>query len=341
MGTRVYIGGLPHPVEERDIDSLFRDVESFFRFYGELRMVSIKNGYGFVEFYDYRHAADAVYYLNGKELCGARVTVQPAKGSPRARGRGPPAGPSPRNGGDYGCNGFRSPRQSGRGDNPRPSRGPPIRTDYRLLVKNLPSRIGWKYLKGYMGHAGEVTYAGKRSQYANEGVVEFATYADMKNAIDKLDNSVLDGCRIRLIEDMGARRGSHHRSRSPSRSRSRSRSRRRPRSRSPTRGESSVTKCERDRSKSPDKSNERHEWSVTKGERDRPQSPDKSNERHRSKSRDKSAEPSKGPAHNGHRETNPRRDDRYVDMENGDCSSPDLDSSDESEHESGHESDYF
>lgn len=41
MGTRVYIGGLPYRVKERDI-------ERFFRGYGKLREVLIKNGYGFV-----------------------------------------------------------------------------------------------------------------------------------------------------------------------------------------------------------------------------------------------------------------------------------------------------
>jgi len=76
MGTRVYIGGLPYRVKERDI-------ERFFRGYGKLREVLIKNGYGFVEFEDYRDADDAVYELNGKELCGERVSIEHARGSGR------------------------------------------------------------------------------------------------------------------------------------------------------------------------------------------------------------------------------------------------------------------
>jgi RNA recognition motif-containing protein len=44
MGTRVYIGGLPYRVKERDI-------ERFFRGYGKLREILIKNGYGFVVSY--------------------------------------------------------------------------------------------------------------------------------------------------------------------------------------------------------------------------------------------------------------------------------------------------
>lgn len=61
-------------------------------------------------------------------------------------------------------------------------------------------------------------------------VVEFATYQDMRNAIDKLDDTDLNGRRIRLVEDTRRRRRSRS---SSSRSRSRSRSRgRRTRSRS-------------------------------------------------------------------------------------------------------------
>lgn len=63
-------------------------------------------------------------------------------------------------------------------------------------------------------------------------VVEFASSSDLKNAIEKLDDTELSGRRIRLVEDRraGSGRGGRGRSRSSS-SRSRSRSRRRSRSR--------------------------------------------------------------------------------------------------------------
>lgn len=45
-------------------------------------------------------------------------------------------------------------------------------------------------------------------------IVEFATYADMKNALDKLDDTEINGRRIKLIEDRPRRRSrrlvSHH-----------------------------------------------------------------------------------------------------------------------------------
>lgn len=85
MGTRVFVGGLTYRVRERDI-------EKFFRKYGRIKEVAMKNGFAFVvrkcddfitittenvhfvpqEFDDYRDADDAVYELNGKELLGER-----------------------------------------------------------------------------------------------------------------------------------------------------------------------------------------------------------------------------------------------------------------------------
>ena len=58
-GCRVYIGNMPSGVRERDL-------EKFFKSYGKPYDFLIKQGYGFVEFDDYRDADDAVYDLNGK-----------------------------------------------------------------------------------------------------------------------------------------------------------------------------------------------------------------------------------------------------------------------------------
>ncbi|XP_071055204.1 serine-arginine protein 55-like isoform X2 [Onthophagus taurus] len=122
MGTRVFVGGLTYRVRERDI-------EKFFRKYGRIKEVAMKNGFAFVEFDDYRDADDAVYELNGKELLGERVSVERARGTPRGsdqwrgsggRGYGPPRGRS------------------------RDKYGPPTRTEYRLIVENLSSRVSWQ-----------------------------------------------------------------------------------------------------------------------------------------------------------------------------------------------------
>uniref|UniRef100_A0A3P8VR37 Serine and arginine rich splicing factor 4 n=1 Tax=Cynoglossus semilaevis TaxID=244447 RepID=A0A3P8VR37_CYNSE len=120
--SRVYIGRLSYRAREKD-------VERFFKGYGKILEVDLKNGYGFVEFDDPRDADDAVYDLNGKELCGERVIVEHTKG--------------PRGGGGGGGGGGRS----GYGRWGRDRYGPPIRTDYRLIVENLSSRCSWQDLK--------------------------------------------------------------------------------------------------------------------------------------------------------------------------------------------------
>ncbi len=77
--SRVYIGRLPQRASERD-------VERFFKGYGRIRDVVVKNGYGFVEFDSYRDADDAVYDLNGRDMQGERVLVEHAHPPPGSRG---------------------------------------------------------------------------------------------------------------------------------------------------------------------------------------------------------------------------------------------------------------
>ncbi|CAO2577894.1 Serine/arginine-rich splicing factor 6 [Lemmus lemmus] len=219
---RVYIGRLSYNVREKDI-------QRFFSGYGRLLEIDLKNGYGFVEFEDSRDADDAVYELNSKELCGERVIVEHARGPRRDRdgySYGSRIPPCDKGGGG----GYSSRRTSG-----RDKYGPPVRTEYRLIVENLSSRCSWQDLKDFMRQAGEVTYADAHKERTNEGVIEFRSYSDMKRALDKLDGTEINGRNIRLIEDKP--RTSHRRSYSGSRSRSlslvyRSRSRRRSRSRS-------------------------------------------------------------------------------------------------------------
>ncbi|KAL3875201.1 hypothetical protein ACJMK2_038127 [Sinanodonta woodiana] len=260
MGTRVYIGRLSYQAREKD-------VEHFFKGCGRIRDVMLKNGYGFVEFEDSRDADDAVYELNGKELCGERVLLEHARGAPRSNERRGGGG-----GGGY-RGSFPPPRRRARGND---KYGPPARTEYRLIVEDLSSRASWQDLKDYMRQAGEVTYADAHKQHKNEGVVEFATYRDMKNALEKLDGTEINGRRIKLVEERPRSRGrkSHSRSRSRSRSRSNSlkrsrsgsRSRSRSGSRSPSRSRSRSGSRSKSRSRSRSADNKKASYSRSKTE---------------------------------------------------------------------------
>jgi len=133
-GCRIYIGNLPSGCREKDL-------ERFFKGYGRKSDILIKQGFGFVEFDDHRDADDAVYELNGKEILGERVSVEHARGTRRDRSRDRFRG-GDRNGGSGG---------GGGGGGGRDSRapwldkyGPPTRTDYRVVVENLSTRVSWQ-----------------------------------------------------------------------------------------------------------------------------------------------------------------------------------------------------
>ncbi|XP_029358866.1 serine/arginine-rich splicing factor 6 isoform X2 [Echeneis naucrates] len=275
---RVYVGKLSYHVREKDI-------QRFFSGYGKLLEIDLKNGYGFVEFEDMRDADDAVYELNGKELCGERVIIEHARG-PRRDGYG------------YGgrSNGYSSWNRSG-----RDKYGPPVRTEHRLIVENLSSRCSWQDLKDFMRQAGEVTYADAHKGRANEGVIEFRSRSDMKRALEKLDGTDVNGRKIRLVEDKPRRRrsysGSRSRSRSRRRSHSRSRRSRSSHSRSRSRSRSQSRNKRRSHSRSGRKSDSR-----SKRKSSHSKSPEKSHSHTR-----KSHSPAKGKKSRSHSNTHKSR----------------------------------
>ncbi|XP_045075906.1 serine/arginine-rich splicing factor 6-like [Coregonus clupeaformis] len=286
---RLYVGRLSYHVREKDI-------QRFFSGYGKLLEVDLKNGYGFVEFEDTRDADDAVYELNGKELCGERVVIEHARGLRRERD-------VYRTGGGGRSSGYSSRSRTG-----WDKYGPPVRTEYRLIVENLSSRCSWQDLKDFMRQAGEVTYADAHKERTNEGVIEFRSRSDMRRALDKLDGTDINGRKIRLVKDKPRRRrsysgscsrsrsrrrscsrssGSHSRSRSRSDHKSCSRSGKKSRSKSPTR-----SKSRKSRSKSRSRSGAHKSRSCSTSHKSRSQS-------HTRKSRSKSQNRSPPSTENG------------------------------------------
>jgi len=193
--NRVFIGRLNPEARSRDLERFFKD-----NGFSRLKDVSIKLGYAFVEFEDKRDADDAVYELNRKEFFGSSLTVEHVKRGPKTSG-------------------------DDRSESSHQSRGRqrPYNTEWRIIVTNLSSRVGWQDLKDYFRSAGEVTFTKANTEKVGEGVVEFRTHREMEKAIKKFDGSEFFDRRIKCIDDSPPQRPA--RSRSPTRSRSRSRSR--------------------------------------------------------------------------------------------------------------------
>ncbi|KRX46899.1 26S protease regulatory subunit 4, partial [Trichinella nativa] len=188
--TRVYVGQLTSDIRENDL-------ENFFKGYGRIREITLKNGYGFVEFDERRDADDAVHDLNGKPLLGEKIRVEMAHRFSRDRfasGRG--GGFRGRYNGDRG---YDRSRHGGRWERRRPV-NPPRRSRYRLLVENLSSAISWRELKDFMNQAGEVCFTDVYPQ-RREGIVEFESSSAMENALKKLNGEELNGRRIRITEE--------------------------------------------------------------------------------------------------------------------------------------------
>ncbi|OAD70020.1 hypothetical protein PHYBLDRAFT_115995 [Phycomyces blakesleeanus NRRL 1555(-)] len=157
MGYRVYVGRLSHDATKEDLEGLFKK-------YGKLLDVTVKTGFGFVEFSDKIDAEDAVHDINDTRFLGQRIVVELAMNRRR--------------------------------DDRRDDR----RKVYRVIVKNIPPKTTWQDLKDYMKKAGHVAFADVLKGRNGEGVVEFSKREDMKYALRKLDDGRLNGQRISLHE---------------------------------------------------------------------------------------------------------------------------------------------
>jgi len=235
--SRLYVGNLPQHVKAREIEDVFAK-------YGKINDVDVKQphvgrgpAFAFLEFEDRRDAEDAIHGRDGYDFDGQRIRVQFPRSSEGGRSnsdRDRSSSYRGGGGGGYSGRGRGGGRGRGRGG------GPPMRTDYRVLVSGLPPTGSWQDMKDHMREAGQVTYADVFRD--GTGVVEFVKYDDMKWAVKNLDNTKFKSHEgetsfVRLKID-GMRQNSKSRSRSRSRSRSPPRRRRRSYSRSRSRSRS-------------------------------------------------------------------------------------------------------
>ncbi|KAG0352041.1 hypothetical protein BG005_008465 [Podila minutissima] len=165
MSSRVYVGRLSRDVTDREVEDVFRD-------YGRIREVTLKNGFGFVEFNNPRDADSAVRGMDGKRFMGDRLLVEIARGE-RRRDE----------------DRFRAPE----------------RTEHRVILDNLPIGTSWQDIKDVMRKAGEVTFADINRDRDGQGVVEFATASDMENALRTMSRVEMRGSTVTVREFDSAR----------------------------------------------------------------------------------------------------------------------------------------
>ncbi|KAG4172737.1 hypothetical protein ERO13_A11G016400v2 [Gossypium hirsutum] len=234
----IYVGNLPSDIREWEVEDIFYK-------YGRILDIELKIPlrppcFCFVEFEDPRDAEDAIRGRDGYNFDGCRLRVELAHG-----GRGQSS--SDRRGGYGGA---------------AAKFGVSRHSEYRVIVRGLPSSASWQDLKDHMRKAGDMCFVEiSHDSDGTFGIVDFTNYDDMKYAISKLDDTEFRNpwarayIRVRRYESSPS--GSRSRSRSRNRSRSlsvkrdRSKSRERPASNSPVKARSvSPVKSSRARSRS-------------------------------------------------------------------------------------------
>ncbi|KAI3756972.1 hypothetical protein L6452_04504 [Arctium lappa] len=202
----IYVGNLPLDIREGEVEDLFYK-------YGRISDIELKIPpqppcYCFVEFANARDAEDAIRGRDGYDFDGCRLKVELAHG-----GRGQSSSGDGR--GDHG-GGHRSGSSSG-------IVGISRHSEYRVVVRGLPSSASWQDLKDHMRRAGDVCFA--EVSCDSEGtfaLVDYTNYEDMEYAIRKLDETEFENPWTKT--HIRVRKYNRSPSRSPIRSRSRSRS---------------------------------------------------------------------------------------------------------------------
>ncbi|XP_013616709.1 PREDICTED: serine/arginine-rich splicing factor SR34A-like [Brassica oleracea var. oleracea] len=252
----IYVGNLPGDIRESEIEDLFYK-------YGRIVDIELKVPprppcYCFIEFEHPRDAKDAVDGRDGYNFDGCRLRVELSHG-----GRGQSSGD--RRGGYGGGGGYRG---GGGGGGGSARFGVSRHSEFRVIVRGLPSSASWQDLKDHMRKAGDVCFAEvTRDRDGAYGVVDYTNYDDMKYAIRKLDDTEFKNpwargyIRVKKYESSQSRSPSRSRSRSRGRDRSRSRSRSISRSKSPRKDmsksprRSPAKSISKSRSPSPDRKN--------------------------------------------------------------------------------------
>ncbi|KAL2477850.1 Serine/arginine-rich splicing factor SR34A [Forsythia ovata] len=173
----IYVGNLPADIRESEVEDIFYK-------YGRILEIELKIPprppcYCFVEFEHSRDAEDAIKGRDGYNFDGCRLRVELAHG-----GRGPSSS-SDRCGGYGGSGGGGGGGGvSGGGGGGGGRFGTSRHSDYRVVVRGLPSSASWQDLKDHMRKAGDVCFAEvSRDSEGTYGLVDYTNIEDVKYAV--------------------------------------------------------------------------------------------------------------------------------------------------------------
>lgn len=183
--TRLYLGNLPRTATKADVEQHFAAHGT-----GEITEIKLMNGFGFIEYKDAMDARDVVPAFHGSTFMGERLVVQFARGARRNDN---------------------APHFQER-TAPRPRR-----TAFRMSITSLPAETSWQDLKDFARASGlDVVYSEVGRERDGRGFVEYETMADLRSAVEKLDNREFKGQAVHCVADPQEERPrDRFRSRSP------------------------------------------------------------------------------------------------------------------------------
>ncbi|RDI88491.1 hypothetical protein Vi05172_g1417 [Venturia inaequalis] len=169
--TRLYLGNLPRTATKADVETHFAAHGT-----GEITEIKLMNGFGFIEYKDAMDARDVVPAFHGSTFMGERLVVQFARGARRNDN---------------------APHFQER-TAPRPRR-----TAFRMSITSLPAETSWQDLKDFARASGlDVVYSEVGRERDGRGFVEYETMADLRSAVEKLDNREFKGATVHCIADV-------------------------------------------------------------------------------------------------------------------------------------------
>lgn len=82
----------------------------------------------------------------------------------------------------------------------RPNFSSKGRGDFRLIVENMDKKTSWQDLKDFARQAGDVAYTDVWTDDGEKfGAIEYLTEGDYETALRKLDGTLLEGRKVRLV----------------------------------------------------------------------------------------------------------------------------------------------